>query len=395
MSAVNVRFDCDAPGERPNRLSAGQAVSTNFLSAASAFGAMSVATTCSPLARNSELQLAPITPVPMMAMRRMGFVSVMSFSPMRLSDFGVGDAGEIALRVEEVALVLSIEIGGIDRTGEIGDEHPVTGNVERDTDPLHEVGHHDLRLGWLVVDRGPVHRVAARRVAAVGPVENAVLEVELEIDRLRQAVVENFDVGPGRCGLTGGNFDIGPEQATEPGIVRAFLRPIDMSEFRVDRQPNAPSRLIPTIGFAAAGFDERLQPRAVEIAAHDAHTFAVAPIELAALLIENDLLRSVGFSLWNDCLAILAIDVGALDGPVIQTWDAHVGPVNMASLSVDDDAVGQMTIRHDGRAVGTVRIHGVNAAGVQLKDKQTRDNSASARASIALRSGFRHVAPVL
>ena len=53
MSAVNVRFDCEAPGDRPSRLSAGQAFSTNFLSAASAFGAMSVATTCSPLARNS------------------------------------------------------------------------------------------------------------------------------------------------------------------------------------------------------------------------------------------------------------------------------------------------------------------------------------------------------
>ena len=35
---MKVRFDCDAPGERPSRLSAGQAVSTNFRSAASAFG---------------------------------------------------------------------------------------------------------------------------------------------------------------------------------------------------------------------------------------------------------------------------------------------------------------------------------------------------------------------
>jgi hypothetical protein len=45
------------------------------------------------------------------------------------------------------------------------------------------------------------------------------------------------------------------EDAAEPGIVWAFLRPVDMSEFLVDRQPNAPSRLIPAIGFAAAGFD--------------------------------------------------------------------------------------------------------------------------------------------
>src|SRR3984893_4793545 len=149
--------------------------------------------------------------------------------------------------------------------------------------------------GRLVVDRSPVHCVAARRVAAVGPVENTFLVVELDIDRLRQTVEEDLDVGPGRCSLAGGNFDIGTEEATEPGIVWAFLRPVNMSEFRVDRQPDAPSRLIPAIGFATAGFDERLPLRAVEIAAHDAHTLAVAPIELAALLIENDLLRSGGF----------------------------------------------------------------------------------------------------
>ena len=137
--------------------------------------------------------------------------------------------------------------------------------------------------------------------------------VELEIDRLRQSVVEDLDVGPVRRGLAGGDFDIGTKEAAEPGIVWAFLRPVDMSEFRVDRQPNAPSRLIPAIGFAAPRLDERLQLRAVEIAAHDAHTLAVAPIELAAFLIEDDLLRSVGVSLCDDCLAVLAVDVGALD----------------------------------------------------------------------------------
>src|SRR5580704_12430565 len=103
-AAVNFRFDCDAPGERPNRLSAGHAVSTNFLSADSAFGATSVATTSSPFARNSAVQLAPITPVPMMAMRRMGLVSVMSFLRFRWSDFGVSDAGEVALGEEEIFL---------------------------------------------------------------------------------------------------------------------------------------------------------------------------------------------------------------------------------------------------------------------------------------------------
>ena len=102
----------------------------------------------------------------------------------------------------------------------------------------------------------------------------------------------------------------------------------------------------------------------------------------------------MGVSLCDDCLAVLAVDVGTLDGPVIQVWDAHVGPVDMASLGIDDDAVGQMAIRHDGLAVGTVRIHGVNAAGVQLKNKETRGDGAGASPSIDLLDGFRHVAPV-
>src|SRR5260370_22362465 len=168
--------------------------------------------------------------------------------------------------------------------------------VERDTDPLHEVGHHDLWFDRLVVERGPVHCVATRRIGAVGPVENTVLVVELDIDRLRQTVEEDLDVGPGRCSLAGGNFDIGTEDATEPGIVWAFLRPVDMSGFGVDRQPDAPSRLFSGVGFAAPRLDERLQLRSVEVAAHDAHALAVAPIELAAFLIEDDLLRSAGLS---------------------------------------------------------------------------------------------------
>src|ERR1700756_4098984 len=134
-AAVNFKFDCDAPGDRPNRFSAGQAVSTNFLNAASAFGAMSVATTCSPLARNSALQLAPITPVPMMAMRRMGLFCDIS---LLLRDFGVCDAGEVALCVEEIAFTGSIEPCGINRAGEIGHEHAVVWNVEGDADSLHE-----------------------------------------------------------------------------------------------------------------------------------------------------------------------------------------------------------------------------------------------------------------
>ena len=84
-------------------------------------------------------------------------------------------------------------------------------------------------------------------------------------------------------------------------------------------------------------------------------------------------------SLRDDDLAVLAVEVGALDRAVIQVRNAHVGPVDMAGLDIDDDAVGQVAIRHDGLAVGTVRIHAVNAAGVHLKDKETRDDGVALR----------------
>src|SRR6185369_17617643 len=99
----------------------------------------------------------------------------------------------------------------------------------------------------------------------------------------------------------------------------------------------APSRRIPAIDFAAPRLDERLQLRAIEIATHDAHALAIAPIELAALLIEDNLLRTVGVSLRDDCLAVLAVDVGALDRAIVQARDAHIGPVDMSSLDIDHD----------------------------------------------------------
>src|ERR1700754_4418501 len=98
----------------------------------------------------------------------------------------------------------------------------------------------------------------------------------------------------------------------------------------------------------------------------------------------------MGVSDRHNDLAVLAVDVGALDGPVIQIWNTHIGPVDVASLGIDNATVGQMAIRHDGLAVGTVRVHGVNAASVYLENKETRGDGAGAPR--VLLDGFRHVA---
>ena len=141
----------------------------------------------------------------------------------------------------------------------------------------------------------------------------------------------------------------------------------------IDREPDAPIGLIAAVFISASRFDKRLESRSVEIATHDAHALAVAPVELAGLLIENDLLRGMGVSDRNNDLAVLAVEIGALDGPVVQVGNAHIGPVDMTSLDIDDDAVGKMTARHDRLAVGTVRVHHMNFPGVYLENEEARD----------------------
>src|SRR5712672_938985 len=148
-----------APGERPISVRAGHASSTYLRRLASALGAGSVAITSNPRARYCAAQLAPITPVPTIAMRRTGLLK--DISALRCGKFGVGNAGEVALGIEEVALVRSVEIGGIDRTSEVGDEHTVTWNVEGDADPLHQVRDQNLRRRVGVIDPHPIDGIAA------------------------------------------------------------------------------------------------------------------------------------------------------------------------------------------------------------------------------------------
>src|SRR5580704_6801882 len=130
-SDSNVSLDWDAPGPRPNLLSAGHAASTKRFRAVSASGATSVATTSRPFARKRAVQLAPMTPVPMTATRRMGLAVDMVSSPFGgFSDFSVGDASEVALGEEQGLLVGAVEIGAVDCAGEVGDEHPPAFHIQ-------------------------------------------------------------------------------------------------------------------------------------------------------------------------------------------------------------------------------------------------------------------------
>ena len=116
------------------------------------------------------------------------------------------------MSVEHCPLARSIEAGRIKRTGQVGEEHPAALQVQRDANGFHQVGDQDVRGGAGLpnhIHRGAVHRVTARRIASVGPVQETVLEIELQIDRLGQTIEKDFDVRAIGGALPLGNFDAG------------------------------------------------------------------------------------------------------------------------------------------------------------------------------------------
>src|SRR5262249_26125210 len=116
----------------------------------------------------------------------------------------------------------------------------------------------------------------------------------------------------------------------------------DLAALRVDCDPDAPLRLIAAgAGIALAGINKRLELRAVDVHAHDAHPFAVTPIELAALLLEMKLLGRKGGAARHDGLAILSVEIGAIDRTVIPIRNPHAGPVNVPGLHVHSDPIGK------------------------------------------------------
>jgi hypothetical protein len=60
------------------------------------------------------------------------------------------------------------------------------------------------------IDRRAIHGVASRRVPAVSPVQHAGFQVELEVDRLGQALEQHFDIAPISRGIAGGDVDPSP-----------------------------------------------------------------------------------------------------------------------------------------------------------------------------------------
>ncbi len=199
-----------------------------------------------------------------------------------------------------------------------------------------------------------------------------MLEVELEVDRLRQTLEQHLDVAAVGWLLASRDVDTRPEDTTQLAVVRTFLRPVHVAARRIERDPDAPFRRIrPRSRIALARVHEGLDVRSVEIRSHHAHPLAIAPVELAVGLVEMALLRRERAAHRNDDRTVLPVEVGALDRAILAAGHTHVRPVHVAGPGVDGDAVGQVAAGGDDRLVGTVRLHRKDAASAEVENEQT------------------------
>src|SRR4029077_2710324 len=140
-----------------------------------------------------------------------------------------------------------------------------------------------------------VHRVPARRISAVGPINEPLLQIELEIDRLRQTIEYYFYVGAISRRLAFRDVDVRAKDAALASVRWPFLRPVKFPAIWINGDADTPfGQVGPRTRVAFAGVDQRLDIRTIQVRAHHAHSLAVAPIEFTALLFQMELLRRKG-----------------------------------------------------------------------------------------------------
>src|SRR4029077_6835703 len=170
-----------------------------------------------------------------------------------------------------------------------------------------------------------------------------ILQIELEIDRLRQTIEQHLDVTPIRRCLAFWDVYLRAKDAAFAGVRRPFLRPINFPAIWINGDSNAQLSTVSLIGarsrVAVAGVDQSFDVRTIQVRAHHAHSFAIAPVKLAALLLQMELFRRECLAFANNGYAILTVEIDALDRTIVLARNAHVGPVNVSGLKIDDDAI--------------------------------------------------------
>ena len=95
------------------------------------------------------------------------------------------------------------------------------------------------------VERRAVHRITARRVSAIGPIEGASGRIDVQIDRLWEVLIEEFDVSAVRGGLAFRKLDIRALDTTLAGFIGSLLSPVEFASGGVHRNTDTPFPEVP------------------------------------------------------------------------------------------------------------------------------------------------------
>ena len=90
------------------------------------------------------------------------------------------------------------------------------------------------------VYRRAIDCVSARRISAIRPINEPILQIEFEIDRFRQTIEQHFDVCAISRRLALWDVDFCAKEATFARVIGSFLRPINLSPVRINSDADAP-----------------------------------------------------------------------------------------------------------------------------------------------------------
>ena len=82
-----------------------------------------------------------------------------------------------------------------------------------------------------------------------------------------------------------------------------------------------------------------------------------------------ELLRRECLAFTNYGYTILTVEIGALDRTIVLARNAHVGPVNVAGLNIDNDAVRHSASGDDYFSVRAVGVSRMNSAAACFEEE--------------------------
>src|SRR6185436_17479539 len=85
-----------------------------------------------------------------------------------------------------------------------------------------------------------IYGVAFRRIPAISPIQNAILQIKLQIDGLGKVIEEHLNIAAICGSLSLGYLDACATELPGFSVVRTFLRPVDLTSLWINGNPDTP-----------------------------------------------------------------------------------------------------------------------------------------------------------